>query len=431
MIRMSIFGHWTFPDDISEEQIWLSWLVRLRWVAILAQIITVAATFGLLSQPDRTLPALGVLISILVVANFWAIRTLNAQHAINKRALLGQLGLDVSVLTGFFLLCGGHHNPFTPLYMVHIAMGAVMLRRHQATILSAIVVFCYLLTHNMFLPLHLGRHPLGSATIQRIGDVTAFTITTGAVTIFVAGLAWSLQKRKQQLLGQRERTARTDRLRSVGTMAAGAAHELNTPLSTIGLRARRLKRRHEDSDSTRDTEVILEQLQRCTRIVEQLLISAGDPSASGLERAKLGELVQQGVTLWSKSTEMQVVIDDAHPETEVELPRVAFIQALINLLENARQAQEVIDCSTPIAVKLSVRGDYGVIEVLDRGCGLPEASDQVGTPFFTTKINGTGLGVFVAQTVADGAGGGLQYARRDDGGTHATWWFPRIERRNT
>lgn len=425
------YSLWRFPEDISEEQIWLSWLVRLRWVAILAQTVTVAFTFRLLSQPERTLPALGALICILVIANFWAIRTLNAQRPIRETALLGQLGLDVSVLTGFFVLCGGHHNPFTPLYMVHIAMGAVMLKPQRATILSVIVSLCYLLTHSVYLPLHLSRHALGPDTLQRIGDVTAFTITTAAVTIFVAGLAWSLQNRKQQLLAQRERTARTDRLRSVGTMAAGAAHELNTPLSTIGLRTRRLQRRHQDADSSRDAEVILEQLQRCTRIVEQLLISAGDPSASGLERAKLGDLVRQGVTLWSKSTEMQVVVDDANQETEVELPRVAFIQALINLLENARQAQEVIACTTPIVVKLSAREAFGVIEILDRGCGLPDATDQVGTPFFTTKVNGTGLGVFVAQTVADGAGGGLQYTRRDDGGTHATWWFPRLERRSS
>jgi len=420
------YSLWRFPEDISEEQIWLSWLVRLRWVAILAQSVTVAFTFGLLSYPAQTIPALGVLIVILIIANFWAIRTLNQQRPIRESALLGQLGLDVSVLTGFFVLCGGHHNPFTPLFLVHIAMGAVMLTPRKATVLSVIVSLCYLLTHSVYLPLHLSRHSLGSEALQRIGDVTAFTITTTAITVFVAGLAWSLQHRKQQLLDQRERTARTDRLRSVGTMAAGAAHELNTPLSTMGLRTMRLQRRHQDPDSVRDAEVILEQLQRCTRIVDQLLISAGDPSASGLERTSLADLVRQGVALWSKSTQMRITVDDDRQETQVELPRVAFIQAFINLLENARQAQEVAASNTPIIVRLSTRDQYGVIEILDRGCGLPDAADQVGTPFFTTKVNGTGLGVFVAQTVADGAGGGLQYNRREGGGTHATWWFPRL-----
>ena len=68
--------------------------------------------------------------------------------------------------------------------------------------------------------------------------------------------------------------------------------------------------------------------------------------------------------------------------------------------------------------------DRGVVELADRGVGLPEQADQVGEPFFTTKATGTGLGVFVAQSVADGAGGGLAYEPRHGGGTIARWWFP-------
>ena len=114
---------------------------------------------------------------------------------------------------------------------------------------------------------------------------------------------------------------------------------------------------------------------------------------------------------------------------QVELPVVAFQQAFINLLENAREAQETVGSFAPLQVRVLRSGTDGVVELADEGCGLPPDSDQVGEPFFTTKASGTGLGVFVARAVADGAGGGLQYLPRIPAGTLARWWFPEARRR--
>ena len=408
---------------------WLTWLVRLRWVAIVAQVITVAFSLQLFERPGLTIPALSLLVLILAIANLSAMRALNTITAIGEGRLLLQLALDVIVLTGFFLLADGPDNPFVSLYMVHIAMGAVMLGPRGAASITAVVVGCYATTHLVHQPLAYDRHSLGITTLHSLGQVLAFSITSIAITVFVVGLALSLRRRKQQLLEARERTARTDRLRSVGTLAAGAAHELNTPLSTIGLRTRRLSRRHTDPDSQRDTEVVLEQLTRCTRIVEQLLIGAGDPSAAGIERRSLAELVKEGVKLWSTGSTLEARVEDTSRGFEVDLPRVAFIQALINLLENARHAQEEVGCFEPLAIAVTSDGAQGVVTIQDRGCGLPDQADLIGTPFFTTKTHGTGLGVFVAQSVADGAGGGLGYMPNTGGGTIARWWFPAAERR--
>jgi two-component system sensor histidine kinase RegB len=420
---------WAFPDAASEGTMWLTWLVRLRWVAILAQVVTVAFSFQLFQRPGLTIPALALLILILMIANMWAMRALRTLVDVKDSRLLTQLALDVIVLTGFFLLSDGPDNPFVSLYMVHIAMGAVMLSPRKAATLATLVVACYATTHAVHQPLAYEQHSLGISVLHSFGQMLAFMITSAAVAAFVVGLSASLRRRKQQLLTARERTARTDRLRSVGTLAAGAAHELNTPLSTIGLRTRRIRRRYSDPDSQSDTQVILDQLKRCTRIVEQLLIGAGDPSAAGLERRPLGSLVAEGVKLWSTGSNLEAKVEDISQLFEVELPRVAFIQALINLLENARQAQEEIGCFDPLSVQISVEGPNGVVTITDNGCGLPEQAEMIGTPFFTTKTHGTGLGVFVAQSVADGAGGGLGYMPRHEGGTIARWWFPAAEKR--
>jgi two-component system sensor histidine kinase RegB len=240
-----------------------------------------------------------------------------------------------------------------------------------------------------------------------------------------------MRRSREQLLQAWDRTARTDRLRSVGTLAAGAAHELNTPLATMSLRLRRLRRRHADPDTEADVDAIEDQLDRCASIVDRLLVGAGDPTASDIERRPIARMVAEAVRMWAKGSPVNVRIDDRSNGVEVELPDVAFEQALINLLENAREAQQANGADSPIDLAIFSQGADVVLELADRGIGLPENADQMGEPFFTTKATGTGLGVFVARAVADGAGGGLQYRAREGTGAIARWWFPAARRRSS
>ncbi|NCG20886.1 MAG: hypothetical protein GWP91_17900, partial [Rhodobacterales bacterium] len=290
-LRNSSWG----PRTDDEGSMWLTWLVRLRWVAIIAQIITLSFAFALLDQPALVLPFLGVVIAGLTLSNAYAIQMLAAQEEnISEVKLLGQLTIDVIALTGFFVLAGGQNNPFTALYLVHVAMGAVMLAPKRAAVLSFIVLVCYGALFLFHLPLHYDRHSLSQFRLLQLGHFSAFTITLVSITTFIVGLARSLRSRKRLLLEAQNRTSRIDRLRSVGTLAAGAAHELNTPLSTIGLRLRRIGRRYQDEETTRDVQVIREQLSRCSRIVNQLLVGAGDPTAAGIELRPLGDLIREG-----------------------------------------------------------------------------------------------------------------------------------------
>lgn len=408
------------PD---ERRVWLLWLTRLRWVALSAQVVTLGFAWPLFDSVGL-LAALAGCMLLLLAANLRAQQLLRTTDTVEQTTLLWQLGLDVAVLTGFFIAGGGPDNPFILLYLVHIAMGAVMLRPDQATSLTVGVLGCYGLLHAWHYPLRYDQHSLPRETLVPLGQLLAFIVTTSSVAVFVVGLSDTLRRRTGQLLDARDRTARIDRLRSVGTLAAGAAHELNTPLSTILLRARRLRRRYQDEATQNDLDAIQSQLERCTRIVQQLLAGAGDPSAVGMERARLSDLVDESVRFWQTGSHLEVVVEDTSEGAEVNLPRVAFAQALTNLLENARQAQESIDDFTPLAVRVYATEEHAVVEVRDHGCGLPPERDQVGTPFYTTKVAGTGLGVFVARQVADGAGGGLRY-KRNDRGTTARWWFPR------
>ncbi|MBA2322113.1 MAG: hypothetical protein H0V89_13285 [Deltaproteobacteria bacterium] len=422
---------WALPaTDTDEGILWLGWLIRLRWVAIVAQLLTVSVSFRLLDRPGLTLPILGAVMAGLAIVNGLASSSKRRPKPYPQSALLAHLGLDVVALTAFFVVAGGAENPFTALYLIHVAMGSLMLPARYAVALTGLVLACFTLIVFVHLPLHLDRHLLAEHTLTRGGQLISFGITVVSLTGFVTGLTRSLRTHKEQLLTARERTARVDRLRAVGTLAAGAAHELNTPLGTIGLRIRRVGRRHADADTAGDLGVIRNQLDRCKTVVDQLLVGAGDPSASEFERRPLELLVREAIGLWRKGSSIDAEVTDTSDGLSIEVPRIAFGQALINLLENAREAQEEAGASEPIVVRIAREGTSGIVEVRDRGVGLPEDATHVGDPFFTTKDTGTGLGVFVARAVADGAGGGLSYSERLDGpGTIARWWFPELQRR--
>ncbi len=412
------------PPQTEQGQVWLTWLVRLRWVAVVGQAVTLAFSFVIIDSPRQVIPALVTVIAFLIAVNLHTLRVLRAKESITDLRLVSQLTIDVLALTAFFVLAGGPENVFTPLYLVHIAMGAVVLSWRRAAFLTGLVMACYCFLFFVHLPLHWNHHSLGHDRLRDVGQIISFAVTSVSVAGFVLGLSQSLRTRKRQLLDARDRTARTDRLRSVGTLAAGAAHELNTPLSTIGLRLRRVTRRHQDPDTAQDLEAVRTQLDRCSAIVEQLLVGAGDPTASDIERRALADLASEAVNMWSKSTTLAVRVADDSNGAMVEVPKIAFVQAMINLLENARQAQEEVDIFVPLDIRITRQDEIAMIEVTDHGCGLPDQVEHVGEPFFTTKVTGTGLGVFVARALADGAGGGLSYVPAAHAGTTARWWFP-------
>ncbi len=418
---------WRHAEGSDEQAMWLAWLVRLRWLAIMAQLMTLAFTFRVLSHPRYTVPLLLVAVTVLIVANYRTLEALKSPERLTNQDLLRQLGLDLLILTGFFIASGGSSNPFVMLYVIHVAMASVMLNPKLAARVTGLVVAVNVALHYIALPIHPEVHSLGAQNLMNLGQTIAFTVTVVSVSTFVMGMSSTLRHQKQKLMDVQRRTAQTDRLRALGTLAAGTAHELNTPLSTMDLRLRRIRRRHTDEATRKDLDAIGGQLSRCVDVVQQLLVGAGDPSASGLEREDLRTLVQEALSRWTKGTDQRITTDYAQQALPVELPRAAFTQGFINLLENAREAQEEIGAHEAILVRLAVDQHHGIIELHDHGPGFSDARDRLGEPFFTTKADGTGLGVFVARAVATGAGGGLSYERRNDT-TIARWWFPLTEK---
>jgi signal transduction histidine kinase len=253
-------------------------------------------------------------------------------------------------------------------------------------------------------------------------------------------MAGSLRERDRQLLEQRERLLREQRLAAIGKVSAQITHEIRNPLSSIGLNAElledELQAAHFDDPANRQESLALlssmaHEIDRLTEISEQYLAFARQPRPSGT-RVDLNELTGDLVAFLRPElvqARVRVALD-----LDAELPPVAgdegqLRQALLNLVRNAKEAM------APTGGELTVRTralpadeqspERASLEVRDRGPGIsPSALDHLFEPFFSTKAKGTGLGLALTQRIVSDHGGTLECRNDPDGGACFTLTLP-------
>jgi PAS domain S-box-containing protein len=217
-----------------------------------------------------------------------------------------------------------------------------------------------------------------------------------------------------------ERLRRSDRLAALGELAAGIAHEIKNPLTSLLTFSRRLTRTFEDADFRQKFQTVVpRELERINGIVEGLLELAR-PARLSFKPVRLPTLLERTVELYGTRIEAQRV--EVHRDYARDLPGIwadqeALYQALVNLVTNALDAMPsggalVLRAGWSEADGLgSSRAGLGrrvAIEIGDSGGGIPAAVvDRVFNPFFSTKDGGTGLGLALTQRIVDDHGGSI------------------------
>ncbi len=393
----------------------LRWLVRLRWGALaahLGMVLLLRWTLGADAGPWGSAALLGVNALTNVALHAWVRRT---GMVVPAWLLSAVLVADVVTLTGLLFLTGGPMNPFTALYVVHVALAAVVCRRATAWLVALVAIAGYGL---LFVAGDdLAHHDHARMVLHLRGMWIAFSVAAVFVTFFVSRARQALAER--ELAEQRLRAAeeRQTRLAALATLAGGAAHELATPLSTIAISAGELAHQLGDASAgaRSDTDLILAEVRRCKRILEQLSVHAGEALGEAPTLAPLIELVQAALHDVGGG---DAVVVRSDPAAVARVPARAVATALRGLLHNARQASE--------HVTVTIEAHPPRIVIDDQGPGIaPEVLERIGEPFFTTRApgRGMGLGVFLARTLAERLGGTLTYASEMGRGTRATWTF--------
>ncbi len=406
----------------------LRWLARLRWVALLGQLTTIVVVNQWL---DVSLPVLRMfaLIAITALTNvgvhLWLRRRVKNVPDILLALLLA---LDVATFTGMLYLSGGPFNPFSFLYLVHIALAAVILRTSWTWMLTVFALLCFGGLFAAHEPLHIhGHDPQEHLDMHVDGMWAAFAVAAGLIVYFVQRVTIALASREEELHSARETAARTRQLASLATLAAGAAHELATPLGTIAVVAGELQRSLAaggDPELRSDASLIREEVRRCREILDQMAVDVGSGRGENMQSISAGELLRDALS--GEST--QVVVENTADKTIVRAPRRAFTRLLRALLNNAIEATG--NDPSKVHLRATERGPQVRIEIEDEGIGMsPHDLEHAIEPFYTTKHEegGMGLGLFLAHTIAAEMGTTLHLESISGQGTKAWIDLPRAQ----
>jgi len=250
-----------------------------------------------------------------------------------------------------------------------------------------------------------------------------FAVSAGVIVWYVVRMTSALRSRDQALAEARETRLRNERIVALGNLAAGAAHELGTPLGTMAIIAGELARDPQLGDTVRgDAELLLEQLAHCKRILGSLTLRAGSLRAEGGEAMPADSWLQGIADRWRSlrpHVPLTTRIDCGTPAPWL-VADATLEQAIHNLINNAADASpEAIECEARID------DDALVIRVLDRGPGLPEGFDASSSHAAASASGkGLGIGLLLAFGAVERCGGRIEFGPRAGGGTIATLTLP-------
>ena len=418
-------------------------LFLLRCGAILAQFATLILVHRFLSPDFAWLPMLGA-VCFLTLVNALTWWRLSLDFPVGNLELFLQLSTDVLVLTVLLYYGGGSTNPFVSLYLLPLVIAAATLSRRHTWGMAALTLACYslLMVWHVPLPNEHAHHeadamqqmdhsqhlmeppPAAEAAASPLPDFfntdafnthvlgmwLGFVISAVVIAYFVVEMARAVRSRDAQLTRIREETLRNERIVALGTQAASAAHELGTPLSTMAVVIGEMRRDCTGSEQQENLVILDEQVRNCKRILDSLLTHAQETGSEQPPEAFIRYVLDEWQLL-RPTVHYRFQVSGAQPAPLLRADP-ALRSALLNLLNNAADA-------SPDEMDILLRWDAGnlTLEIRDQGPGLtPEAAARAGSAFFTTKQEGRGLGLFLANATLERLGGSVRLSNREGGG---------------
>jgi two-component system sensor histidine kinase RegB len=396
-------------------------LLALRWIAVVAEVALVFLTRSWLAVGVPLQPVL-IVCGAQVLVNLVSIWRRRPGQPVAAERLLAHMLFDTGALTAIAYLAGGSINPLITLYLPWVAVGAAILPARMAAALAAISIGCYSFVSFEHSSVHI-HDPERAFEAHLFGMWLIFVFSAVTISWFVVRMTAAIRSRDAELAAAREAALRNERVVALGNLAAGAAHELGTPLATMAVLAGELARDPQlPAPLRKDVELMQAQLAECKRIITQLAVRAGSSRAESAQPAALDDWIAQLIDRWRLQRPRvapEVDLSGAHPG-----PRIAadatLEQALLNLFNNAADA-------SPNSVEIHARWSEAELRlaVNDRGPGIAaDIEPRLGRDPVTTRDDGHGFGVVLAYAAIERSGGRLAFAPRPGGGTTAQVTLP-------
>lgn len=390
-------------------------LLYLRWIGLCGQLLAIYVTEVLLHL-HTPLTACLLVVAASAVANLHLLRMRPSASWLGRRLATLHLAFDVTQVSALLYLTGGLHNPFAMIIIVPVTISATILPLRSTMALGAMAIGAVTLLAFLYRPLP-WPDALG-LTLPRlyVGGVWVALVTT---VLFVGGYAWRVAAEARSMANALTATkmalAREQRLSAVGGVAAAAAHELGSPLSTIAVVTKELLREvPPDSPLRDDIELLQSEAARCREILAGLTDAPERKSESPLDLTPvtvlLTELAEAAETL---ATEVDVIPSPDCEGAEPTLPRTPeLVHGLSNFIHNATQFAQ-----SRVEITLLWDDEDLAILIEDDGPGFPPmVLDRLGEPYVSTREGESGhmgLGVFIATTLLSHTGATVEFGNGD------------------
>ncbi len=410
-------------------------LAVMRLAIVCALLIALLYAAGWLRAPLAWAPLL-LVVTLLAGAAIFTFWRLGRSWPVTDAELFTQLLFDVLVLSLLLYFSGGATNPFVSWYLVPLAIAAVVLPRRYCVALALICLGLYSALLFLYQPLalfepavgHVHHHHDGDAPVLNLhilGMWFNFALSAALITYVVVRMASALREQETELRRRREQALHQEQLLAVATLAAGTAHELGTPLSTMTVL---LDEMHSDDPQlNEDIALLRQQVNSCRATLRQLVETARQHQQPQPTAMPVTDALQQVLERWrllrpqaqfTLEVKGTPQVDDVGASPPLALD-TALQQAIINLLDNG------MDAGGPLLLTLDWPDDTIELRIRDRGPGLPlELAEQLGSPFVTTKGKGLGLGLYLSHATAERCGGSVHLYNHPDGGTEAVLRLP-------
>jgi len=412
-------------SDATEPIGILRLLFWLRTFAVAAQSAAVLFADYVLAGPLPIRPII-LTIGALALWNVLSYRDLYSDRRVQHGEIALHLVVDVTAFTSILYFTGGYTNPFVSLYLLPISLAAASLPAAYAWSIGAICGVCYSLVWRWHVPLPAVNARFGSDfDLHVAGMWVNFLIAAMLIVFFVGRASRLLRRRDRELAALREMALRDQQIVELGTLAAGTAHELNTPLSTLAILVEELNESATSPAQREHLNVMAEQIQSINERLNRIAGNVGAARSAGATQVGLRAYLEALIDQWRGAhPDIELAVTYDLPANDTRIVAEATIgQVIRNVLDNAAHAT-LANGRDHVAVRVSCRDGRLDIAVTDEGTGLDPTLSEVGLRVVSTKDGGLGIGILLSRAALERFGGRLELANRPAGGVEAQIHLP-------
>jgi two-component system sensor histidine kinase RegB len=408
-------------SDAAPNRVGLQRLMLLRGFVTAIGLIGLALLqpFSSIDVPLNAIAVLSCAVAASLVFGYWRLRR---GASITPLELLGHLLVDVSLLVGLLWLTGGISNPLISYLLVLLAVSATLLPRLM--VIGFAMASTALYTFFLLLDLSSDQQMAMSGDMQEmtfqlhlVGMWVIFVVSAALITVFITRMAEGIRRRELTLAKAREEALRSEQLIAIGTLAAGTAHALGTPLSTMSVLLSDLDELATENlgvpEVKEDISVLRQQVTRCRNSLTQLTRYYHKDEGRSEQTIPISAFIE----------DVRDYLINIHPRSNIQITLynidnknlnsdLSIKHALINIIENG-----IKEAKDKVTLELRVSRAGLTITIADDGPGIPaEVMENLGEPFISVRNQGMGLGIYLANASISRLGGSIEMRNRVEGG---------------